>query len=466
MTVEVVKQTSTTLTLQITFEFNRSMLDSENKIQDKLNEAGTLATGYLLKEFDTDGSALVFGRERLTSKGLYSKIYQTPYGDVNVDRHLYQTSKGGATFCPLEQEARIILTSTPRFAAMVSHKMSNHTALGVVEDLSINHHRPLSKNVAQRLSDVVASVVEVKEETWSYQVPEIEEAEVKSMSFGLDGTCMLMCEGDWRQAMVGTIALYDKEGERLHTTYVAASPEYGKETFKERLKREIKRASALYPQATRLGIADGAHDNWSFLERFTEAQILDFFHAAEYLGDVATHLFATPIERKAWLEDRCHELKHTIGAAKGILSELELFARCIESNHPIDWQSSQTQKKIKGVINNYALQKAKEKSRAQDSPKKKEKLKSLNSAITYFKNNIDKSRMDYAQHVNANHPIGSGVTEAACKTIVKQRLGQSGMRWKDKGARAILSLRTLVKSTGRWQQFWQKVNQYGFPITE
>jgi hypothetical protein len=469
MTVEVVKQTLNTLTLQITFEFNRSMLDSENKIQNKLNEAGTLATGHLLKQFDTDGSALVFGRERLTSKGLYSKIYQTPYGDVNVERHLYQTSKGGATFCPLEQEARIILTSTPRFAAMVSHKVSNHTALGVVEDLSMNHNRNISKNVAQRLSDLVASVVEVKEESWSYQIPEIEEAEVKSISFGLDGTCMLMCDGDWRQAMVGTIALYDKQGERLHTTYVAASPEYGKETFKERLKREINRANVLYPQATRLGIADGAHDNWSFLEQFTEAQILDFFHATEYLGDVATHLFTSPIERKAWIEDRCHELKHTVGSAKSILSELESFAKCIESNLPIDWQLSFAQQKIKGVITNHALQKAKEKSREQDlldTPKKKEKLKSLASTITYFKNNIDKSRMDYAQHVKAKHPIGSGVTEAACKTIVKQRLGQSGMRWKDKGARAILSLRTLVKSTGRWQQFWQKINQYGFPITE
>jgi hypothetical protein len=72
--------------------------------------------------------------------------------------------------------------------------------------------------------------------------------------------------------------------------------------------------------------------------------------------------------------------------------------------------------------------------------------------------------MDYAEHVAANHPIGSGVTEAACKTIVKQRLGQSGMRWKDKGARVILSLRTLVKSSGRWEQFWQKVNQWGFPV--
>ena len=72
--------------------------------------------------------------------------------------------------------------------------------------------------------------------------------------------------------------------------------------------------------------------------------------------------------------------------------------------------------------------------------------------------------MDYAQSVALNHPIGSGVTEAACKTIVKQRLGQSGMQWKDKGAGVILSLRALSHSSGRWEQFWHKINQYGMPM--
>ena len=73
---------------------------------------------------------------------------------------------------------------------------------------------------------------------------------------------MLMCGGAYRQAMVGTIALYDEAGERQHTMYIAAAPEYGKETFKARLTREIERASALYPSAIKIGVADGAHDNW------------------------------------------------------------------------------------------------------------------------------------------------------------------------------------------------------------
>jgi hypothetical protein len=69
--------------------------------------------------------------------------------------------------------------------------------------------------------------------------------------------------------------------------------------------------------------------------------------------------------------------------------------------------------------------------------------------------------MDYATQIANCLPIGSGVTEAACKTLVKQRLCGSGMRWKNKGARVILSLRALIQSKGRWQQFWSKIDQFG-----
>ena len=58
-------------------------------------------------------------------------------------------------------------------------------------------------------------------------------------------------------------------------------------------------------------------------------------------------------------------------------------------------------------------------------------------------------------------PIGSGVTEAACKTLVKQRLCGSGMSWKTRGAKVVLSLCSLVQTTNRWQAFWDKINLIG-----
>lgn len=96
-----------------------------------------------------------------------------------------------------------------------------------------------------------------------------------------------------------------------------------------------------------------------------------------------------------------------------------------------------------------------------DQPLHDDARKGLKSSITYFRNHHDK--MDYARYQAENLSIGSGVTEAACKTVIKQRLCQAGMRWKTRGARAVLSLRSLVLTENRWSQFWDKVSQYAVP---
>jgi hypothetical protein len=61
-------------------------------------------------------------------------------------------------------------------------------------------------------------------------------------------------------------------------------------------------------------------------------------------------------------------------------------------------------------------------------------------------------------------PIGSGVTEAACKVLVKQRLCGSGMRWTESGAAAVLAVRCLTYTAGRWSQFWGRIDRDGYPV--
>ena len=110
---------------------------------------------------------------------------------------------------------------------------------------------------------------------------------VATVAIGMDGTCLLMCEDGWREAMVGTLASCDAEGERQHTIYLAATPEYGRAKFLGHLEAEIDRARAKCPDAHYVGIADGASGNWEFLGRHTDVQVTDFWHAAEYLGKAA-----------------------------------------------------------------------------------------------------------------------------------------------------------------------------------
>ena len=85
----------------------------------------------------------------------------------------------------------------------------------------------------QRISEAVASIIEVKEESWNYVPPKMD-IEIHSVAIGLDGTCMLLCDTGLGEAMVGTVLLYDVEGSRQHTIYIGATPEYGKAIFLER----------------------------------------------------------------------------------------------------------------------------------------------------------------------------------------------------------------------------------------
>lgn len=424
MAARLVDVAGTQVKVELTVELSRSMLNTEEAIQAALNEAGALASAEALKYFDTDGSPIEIGGELWRTKGQQPKAYQTPYGEVSIERHVYQRSGGGKTYCPLEREARIVVTSTPRFAKQVSAKLSYGAAREVQRDLRDNHARSVAVSYVQRLAEAVASVVQAKEESWSYAPPLLAEP-VATVTVGLDGTCMLLCEDGWREAMVGTIGLYDAHGERQHTIYLGATPEYGKGRFLARLEREVERTKQRYPQATYVGIADGAQTNWRFLEQHTSVQILDFYHASGYLKAVAAAMHPDDAgQQRQWLDEHCHQLKHEPGGAQ------QLYEQIAALQSDPSWSST--------IADN------------------------LSAAVTYFDNH--RHQMDYAAYRAQHYPIGSGVTEAACKTLVKQRLCASGMRWKEKGASMILSLRALVLTPMRWQQFWSKLNQYGFPI--
>ena len=213
--------------IEVTINLSGSMLEAEESILQGVNAVGTVATGEALKRFDADGDPIMLGGAKWYSKGKVQKIYHTPYGVVSTERHVYQPAEGGKTFCPLDAGARIIRKATPRFAKIVSHKFARGAA--AVEDLEQNHGRPCLKATLQDLATHVGTVVQTKEESWSYATPEV--GKVATVGIGVDGTCMLICEQKWREAMTGSISLYDKHGERLHTIYVGAAPEYGKETY-------------------------------------------------------------------------------------------------------------------------------------------------------------------------------------------------------------------------------------------
>jgi len=414
VSASVISRQEKMVVLQIEMPIDsENMLSLEEGLQQALNEAGKLGTQELLKRFESPNKEpIVVNRQKWNYKGHVLKHYETLYGSVPMERAVYQGVRGGSTLAPLDLRAGIIGSATPKFAKTLAWKYSQMPAPAVKEDFEANHQRRLSNSYIKHLSDRVGAIIEGQKDT-PYDLPLLTEP-VETIAIGLDGTCMLLCEEGWREAMCGTLSLYSADGDRLHTIYTASSPEYGKESFKNKLNGEIEALKSVYPQATYIGVADGAKENWTYLKQHTSAQVLDFYHASEYLAGAAEALFPTSkSKRYHWLEDRLHSLKNKRGAAKKILEEIE-SAKLPKRTVAL------TEKRYK--------------------------------AVTYFTNNHH--LMKYHQALKHNWPIGSGVTEAACKTLVKQRLCSSGMRWKLAGAEVLLAARSLIQSKGRWAQLW------------
>lgn len=310
--------------------------------------------------------------------------------------------------------------ATPRFAKILSWKYAQLSGKSVQEDLAQNHGRKVSKKLIQGLSARLGEVMMDKEQKWSYEIPPLE-TKVSAIGISRDGTTVPIKSEGYKEAMSGTISLYDNQGDRLHTIYTGCSPEHGRSSFESVFSMEIERVQKQYPHARYVGIADGEKGNWQFLNEYTQTHIIDFYHATTYLGEYAKIVYTDPDKRKKWTTENCSDLKNKAGAASDILAKMKQNGKAHFST---------------------------------------DKLKPINRAITYFGNHQNK--MDYEQYQKDKLPIGSGVVEAACKTLVKQRLSKSGARWTRQTVDHILMARGLILTPDRWNQFWEKVDRYGF----
>ena len=79
----------------------------------------------------------------------------------------------------------------------------------------------------------------------------------------------------------------------------------------------------------------------------------------------------------------------------------------------------------------------------------------LEKQIAYFEHHQDKMR--YKTYREQGLFYGSGVIEGGCKSVIGQRLKESGMFWTEAGATSILNLRLALKSN-RWDQCWNRLH--------
>ena len=243
--------------------------------------------------------------QRWYRKAASAGPYHTLYGEVTVERHLYQPSAGGDTRCPLEEEGQLRFASaTPLRAEVLSFKVSALTPNEVAQDLA-NQGLRLSPSFIQQTAQRGGQLAVHKRPRWTVRSPEPERP-VRTIATGLAGTTVPLWEEHSKEARCGTIALYDRQGQRLATESLGTMPESGKARVPERFTTRGAQVQARYPRARHVVLSAGATWNGPLLEaQYPDAiGILAFWHAAQHLAQAADASFgaAPSAEKTAWLE--------------------------------------------------------------------------------------------------------------------------------------------------------------------
>jgi hypothetical protein len=219
-----------------------------------------------------------------------------------------------------------------------------------------------------------------------------------------------------REAKLGCVftqTTWDNEGFAIRdpdsTTYTAAietAEQFGKRLYREAWNRGWSRA------VKKVVIGDGAEWIWNLADvHFPGAvQIVDLYHARQHLWDLARSLHPNdPVKQEGWVKVHQQRLD------EGKIDQLVVSLRSIGSTN------AEVQKKIR-------------------------------TEADYFERNAE--RLRYPEFRRQHLFVGSGVVEAACRTVIGARLKQSGMFWTVRGANAILALRCCLLN-GRFEDYWE-----------
>ena len=360
--------------------------------------------------------------------GYRAKALMTVLGSVSLSRAYYWCRHCGEGQIPLDQQLDVVGTGlspgSRRLAARVGAKEPYREA---AEDLKELAGVQIGAKAVERISKEVGVQMEAlreQEEAAIWQGSYLSVSEpVSRLYVEMDGTGIPVVGAETegragrrpqtpaktREVKIGCVFTQsglDSQGrpqrDSESTSYVAAiegTEAFGRRLYAEAFKRGVQEAQ----EAVVLG--DGAAWIWNLAgEHFPQAtQIVDLYHAREHLYELRD--LVPPEQLQDWLqrfeEGEIEEILTSLGAQKfSVAEDAEL----------------------------------------------------LRQQIVYFENNAE--RMDYARLRSRGLFVGSGVVEAACRTVIAQRLKRSGMFWSLPGANQVLALRTNLKS-GHWENFWE-----------
>ncbi len=367
----------------------------------------------------------------------------TLFGEIQLHRYLYEaTEPGEKALFPLELQLGVEAgLATPALAERVGLWSAEHEQEAVRTLLRQEHGVSWSitslRRVTASLRDGLASFREEAQVArlleWLAQAAASKGRHRPVLAAGRDGIHVPIRHEGYHEGATATVSVLDRRGRRLGTVYLGQMPEPGQGTLSDQLTALLTKVlTAWHGQggaAPRLAyVTDGGThpkeyyrrvlrhlaDPWRPGQCLAWQWVVDFWHACGYVHDLAAALFGEGYKSwgwfrkwRGWLRDR-HQ-----GVAQVLRSAM--------------WSYN----------NGRRLGKARE--------------AAFWKAYRYLRKH--RVWMQYAAYRRQGLPIGSGVTEAACKTVFAERLKRSGMTWSREGGQVIVDLRVL-----RLSQVWAAVH--------
>ena len=418
----------------------REFASFEKQLHERVMEVERELVAEELERADVDADAVeiegVVHRRALRS----AQQYMTAAGPVTVERTLFRDRSDPLVGSTAALDGRLGIIEgfwTPlaaQQAAWVVSQMSPQQGHELLERMG---NMAPSKAALDRLPKDLLTRFEQNAEEFESVLREamVVPQDTATIAISLDGVLVPMVDGEaeqtrqraaeegklskgpagYREAGCATISFCDGSGEMISAIRFGRMPEAKKQKLKALLTAEVMHIWERHTNLKVIKLADGAEDNWSYLssgELPRGPECLDFYHAAEHLNAALGHAYG---EGSVKARRRFAELRHVL----------------LEEQDGVD--------EVIKALGNLARKTGNAK---------------LKTELGYFRNN--RERMRYAELAARGFPIGSGVVEAACKTLVAQRLKQSGMRWSERGGQAILNLRGWAQS-GRFEAAWAEL---------
>ncbi|MFN0056018.1 MAG: hypothetical protein ACKV0T_28060 [Planctomycetales bacterium] len=419
-----------------------AMCRFETRLQGLLSELGRRIVQWTLKGLEPDDRDLI-PPQFLWNGEYYRRKNKSPlrnlnclFGRIAFQRYCFQPlESAGKCLFPLEHQLGIVCgVATPALANLVGRGAADLTQRQLLEVLH-------SRNVmwgAGTLRKVIAAMSEMlsghRHEAqvqqllaWLKQASETAGKRMFTLSVGRDGIMIPMVKlNKYKEACTATVSVLDRLGQRLGTVYLAQMPEALQAMLTDDLTALIRDVLARWegPLPRLVYVTDcGFHPTQYFEDILSQMPhprekgvflqwewIVDYYHTCQYITALAEAIFGPGREAFAWAAKQRRVLKTKSG---GIFRVLRSAGALLAT------------RKLVGSVDAYS------------------------KAYRYLRERA--SKMDYRTYRRFCLPIGSGVTEAACKIVFTQRFKLSGMKWTLEGGADILRLRILTLS-GIWSQ--------------